>query len=1418
MPDWDILLSRLAKKTDEDDRELNKLRYQQWLAAQQQQPPPSGTIPPQGQPFAVPPIQQPPAQQLRPFTPTTVEKIPEMQRGRFGALTARIDGIRREDYLKTIPLPPQPIGDEWILIPNELPIEKDLSNKQIENRSRGLTASQYLQVIDSWVDKLNPEDKKDYLEQGNRFVEFGWINDPMQFVRLEVSDVVGFQELGLTTEKAHEFTDKLFPGLRSRFAQDQGETGGKQQPPQSLMEKIGGAYQSFNRKILEYVPKPQSDIEGAIWLASMGLGGLPLAGTFGAPAASELFGLARALPTAGKIAARVALAPEAGLEQLLALPIKGLTRVISSIKNKGQAAELTRIAKSIIDRVKAGEAIPEVELAKMPQEAAQSLREVLQVVKESGIKAEIPAVKAEIPKVGKIIPKAPITPEVTIYKEYIGATVDSKLAATIPELAGKVSGKVEEVTIMDGVAQFKVRLADKSTMFIPVDDARLIRLATEGKEFSYPREIIPKAPITTPEALQSISGAVKPPTPPITPTTGLGDIDAVLNQFGETLASSKTGAKFTAQQDIWAKERTVRAARFAELLEKERAVGTDAREAILKATAAFKGLYPRKLTGLGLPQDVKDAAYAKIIKVISEDATIPPTIKSFEITSTTRALDNALAGKPIPSIAGIKGGSAKSRLLKIFQDNKVIKEIIENPEEMQKRLLENAASAEALDPVISEYLRTLPSNAKQTGLALDQFSMLPVSLRMRVIKTLQNAGLNIIDALGIPKSVKFAFDFSMMFRQLGISGARHPISWLKTWSPYFRAMRSEKVALELDNMLRTDPERMNAIAKLGLDLYDIKKNATYWARPETMASKIAEKYIPGVRMSNRGAAVAVNYFLTDVGKTVVKNLEKAKASPNEFKAMGSLLNELVGRGEMPNFLKGTAGDILNKLLSSPRYLASRFEWQTKLLSSSKTVRQEAWSTLLAWAGIGSAILGMAKLSGFADVEGDPRSSDQMKIRIGNKRIDIWVGYAQIIRLAAQLAPYVDEEGKIDWTKGSRKTEAGRIIPVPRSELLARFAQSKESPGIGAIVTLLTGKDYVGQKIDFSALKGWGTYIKDTLAPASLEEMADAYANEGFLSSVVSSIGLGGIGISTYGDLSDSLALKYSKTIPVQMLMPDQKGKDLTYKDLNQEQRTWLLENHPDYKDAVEKGKLSYGSDPTIADLKTREALEAKYHSALSELAKGVLSGITTGGQYVEQSSDLRRGRSWQAQYREEYQKQSPGSNWESTQKWLEENTKPEDKAYNEYMELKGNPPKIGGVPDWDTWDRQLKECLKTQSPEVQAYILRRQDDWINKLPPEVQPIERMHLQDSDYLSKSGYWQLPSLTEQREQGIKKPIDYTGAARTQYPKIDAMLALWYDYPSLKTKEALYQIVIKYETLGMNPRESKMIANYIKQLANQ
>ena len=74
-----------------------------------------------------------------------------------------------------------------------------------------------------------------------------------------------------------------------------------------------------------------------------------------------------------------------------------------------------------------------------------------------------------------------------------------------------------------------------------------------------------------------------------------------------------------------------------------------------------------------------------------------------------------------------------------------------------------------------------------------------------------------------------------------------------------------------------------------------------------------------------------------------------------------------------------------------------------------------------------------------------------------------------------------------------------------------------------------------------------------------------------------------------------------------------------------------------------------------------------------------------------------------------------------------------------------------------------------------------------QLPPEAQKVQLMRESGIDYISKSGFWDIPTMSEQRETG-KRAVDLRGKARMEDPYLDAILAFWFDYyTKLKSREA-------------------------------
>jgi len=148
--------------------------------------------------------------------------------------------------------------------------------------------------------------------------------------------------------------------------------------------------------------------------------------------------------------------------------------------------------------------------------------------------------------------------------------------------------------------------------------------------------------------------------------------------------------------------------------------------------------------------------------------------------------------------------------------------------------------------------------------------------------------------------------------------------------------------------------------------------------------------------------------------------------------------------------------------------------------------------------------------------------------------------------------------------------------------------------------------------------------------------------------------------------------------------------------------------------------------------------------------------------------------------------------------------KPEELALHQYQMLVDQLyDQLAGVETDENvsllWDN-VDAFINAMEPDLKDYILKHKYDWINDLPPEAQKVERMHKEDMDYASQSGYWDLPTQQEQREKGIYKPPDLRALARQNDAKLDAILIFWFDfYSSLKSNEAYRILLEKAAYLG-------------------
>lgn len=182
-------------------------------------------------------------------------------------------------------------------------------------------------------------------------------------------------------------------------------------------------------------------------------------------------------------------------------------------------------------------------------------------------------------------------------------------------------------------------------------------------------------------------------------------------------------------------------------------------------------------------------------------------------------------------------------------------------------------------------------------------------------------------------------------------------------------------------------------------------------------------------------------------------------SPQDYKDVADAINTLTGRASIGRLEQ--VSDVLSKVFFSPRNWASVIKTSTPYAfyhfgKMTPTGRKMAISDFSKFVGLTTSFVALAAAALNNDdddetgVEFDPRSSDFMKIRIGDTRVDPWGGRIQMIVLMSKII--------MDSTKNAK----GEIIPLgtpyksdTRNELLITMATNKLAPSASILNKYLT---------------------------------------------------------------------------------------------------------------------------------------------------------------------------------------------------------------------------------------------------------------------------------------------------------------------------------------------------------------------------
>lgn len=442
-----------------------------------------------------------------------------------------------------------------------------------------------------------------------------------------------------------------------------------------------------------------------------------------------------------------------------------------------------------------------------------------------------------------------------------------------------------------------------------------------------------------------------------------------------------------------------------------------------------------------------------------------------------------------------------------------------------------------------------------------------------------------VQIVGAPKAIMASSDLSGGLRQGAVLGSRFPIEFKNASLEQLKYFAHQDA---FDTSMHEIATRPNAA------LYDRAKLALTGASEhpeEAYASQIAEK-IPGAGRLIAASDRAYTGFLTklraDSFDHIVGDLRDSGINPedltdSQLKSIGRFINTASGRGDLGTLEKHAQS--LGQALFSPRLWKSRLDMLNPLYYKDldPIARKYALQAAGSFASIAGTVLGLAALAG-AKVETDARSSDFLKIKVGNTRFDILGGFQQNLVLAHRELPgsvaghktYVGSGEKKSSLTGGVSKLGDKYGGANRLSVLQDFIQNKENPVISTGSRILKGKDAAGNPINPA------TEVAKLGIPLVAQDAYQSIQDSGPVGGTLKAVpGFIGIGNQTY---STSLTDKENKTI-----------KKLSGKGASQEK----VQAYTEYYKA---SKVAAGTRTNVSDA-INAALQAGDTKKARQLAK-----------------------------------------------------------------------------------------------------------------------------------------------------------------------------------------------------------------------
>jgi hypothetical protein len=395
------------------------------------------------------------------------------------------------------------------------------------------------------------------------------------------------------------------------------------------------------------------------------------------------------------------------------------------------------------------------------------------------------------------------------------------------------------------------------------------------------------------------------------------------------------------------------------------------------------------------------------------------------------------------------------------------------------------------------------------------------------------------EILNIPRSLMSSADFSAVLRQAIIPSISHPAMAFRAGKAMFESAVSQKAYDRWFFEYQQSP-RYKLIEKSKLGIAD-STSPLLTIREEAFMSNLAERIpIIGptiIKGSERAYTMYLNKMRVDLFNRFADSMEARgltfENSPEQYKQMANYVNSATGRGDLGNNLNKIA-PLLNSLFFSPRLIASRLNMLTYFAqprfykSVPKEVRQSYFTDMGKFAALGLTVLALASLNkdNKTTVETNPTSSDFGKIRNGDTRWDIWGGFQQYIRIAAQVS-MGERTSNGKTTSLGEKSRFGETRLTP----IGGAIRSKLAPIPAMAVDMFSGRTAIGDRVVYEMGLFKETkykeipidkYILEHILPLTSTGMYDAYKDQGAKSfGTVLVPSMLGVGVQTYSSKKKS---------------------------------------------------------------------------------------------------------------------------------------------------------------------------------------------------------------------------------------------------------------------------------------------------------